>query len=232
MDKCIVYTALTGKYFLNTMPISENVKYIAYREDGIKLIPPWQGKKLKRKGHPKTDIAEYKICPHRFFDCEYSIWLDSMIVAKTGQLLKTVEEYILKNGDIAFWKHPTRKHVYEEAVSAIENKKYKDKVGTIRCQMDRYINDGMPRNVELLAGGIIIRRHTKEVNEFNECWYREFLKGSRCDQLSLSYTAWKTKIPIIKMNDGIVHENSFFHYVGGKITVDKNGQRWWVGREQ
>jgi|TARA_R100001530_G_C4316429_1_gene154507 hypothetical protein len=230
MVECVVYTALTDKYFLNSFYPSKDIDYVAYMENGTELKSPWQKKKLERKGHPKVDTARYKMLPHKYFNCEYSVWLDSMIVPKRGPLLEAVK-HILKNGDIAFWMHPVRRCIYEESLAIVENKKYKNNIEIIYDQINRYAEEGMPRDFGIFAGGIVIRRHTKEINEFGEYWYDEYLKGSKNDQLSLAYTAWKTQLPVVRVNRGIVHQNDFFHYVGGKIIV-KNGETWWVGREQ
>jgi hypothetical protein len=38
---------------------------------------------------------------------------------------------------------------------------------------------------------VILRRHTPAVAAFNEAWWAEIQAGSRRDQVSFTYVAWK-----------------------------------------
>jgi hypothetical protein len=38
---------------------------------------------------------------------------------------------------------------------------------------------------------VILRRHTDAIRHLNEAWWNEIVRGSRRDQLSFNYVAWK-----------------------------------------
>ena len=38
---------------------------------------------------------------------------------------------------------------------------------------------------------MILRRHTDAIRRLNEAWWNEIVRGSRRDQLSFNYVAWK-----------------------------------------
>lgn len=119
----------------------------------------------------------YKILPHRFLDCDWSIYLDASYI-----LLADITAVIaMMTTDIALFKH-TRDCAYDEADACIALKK--DDRQTIVDQMARYQAAGYPPHNGLMVGGVIIRRHTPAVAAMNEVWWEEIQRGSRRDQLS------------------------------------------------
>lgn len=105
-----------------------------------------------------------------------------------------VKMYLPTGIDLALLAHPHRKSVYEEAKACILYNK--DDTATINAQMNRYRDDGFPDNVGLSCCGLIIRRNTMSVREFETAWWEEVKAGSYRDQLSFDYTRWKLDFPI------------------------------------
>lgn len=63
---------------------------------------------------------------------------------------------------------------------------------TILKQMNRYIQEGFPRDFGSAANGAIVREHADPVCiRIMETWWQEVRNGSRRDQLSFWYSVWK-----------------------------------------
>jgi hypothetical protein len=72
-------------------------------------------------------------------------------------------------------------------------KNWKDNPTTIINQINKYISDGYPHQNGLSSNAIIFRNHNNsDVIKTMEEWWLEIKYGSRRDQLSFNYVAWKT----------------------------------------
>ena len=76
--------------------------------------------------------------------------------------------------------------------------------------MDRYKNDGYPSKNGLTRNTILIRKHNEpDVVETMEKWWEEVKYGSKRDQLSFNYSAWKTNYNFTHIQEDI-DDNSWF----------------------
>lgn len=139
---------------------------------------------------PRRQSRFPKILPHLFMNTEYSLYLDGNIACKVP-IEKLIKEW-LQDTDIAFFKHPTRDCYFEEAKECM--RLGLDDKEVITNQMIRYHK--VPRHSGLYQGGVILRRHTDKVRQFNEAWWAEYCRGSRRDQLSLPIAIQKTGIAV------------------------------------
>lgn len=138
-----------------------------------------------------------KMLPHLYMNSEYSIYIDGNI-----RLLKTPEELIekhLKDYDIAVYKHPTRDCLYDEAKKCAVLKL--DDPETIIEQAKYYEDSGFAKHRGLAECGIIFRRHTDKVREFNEAWWAQYCRFSVRDQISFMYSADLVGLPVNIIND-------------------------------
>jgi hypothetical protein len=190
--KSVIYTAICGGYERHRDDI------IVFTENGMdKFTDPVMNAKI------------YKVLPHRYFDVEYSIWMDGTIYPLT-----TKHEYVklLGDADIAVFRHPWRKCLYDEAGPASERVPHNQKA-VITEQMKRYKHEGMPKDFGMGECGMLIRRHNAVTEEFNEKWWAEICRFSRRDQLSFPYVWWKMKDRIkIQFLDGNVRNHKLFDY--------------------
>ncbi len=140
---------------------------------------------------------------------KYSLWIDG------NTSLKTEPEHLIKylKTDIACFRHPDRDCIYKEAEVCKEwglaDPEYADE------QMRRYREEGYPKHNGLAATTYVLRRHTKEVEEFNNLWWSEICRGSKRDQLSFNYCLWKMgmEASYFPEHRQDVHKlNSFFNY--------------------
>ena len=148
----------------------------------------------------------HKILPHTYCNTEYSIWIDGNI-----KLLKTPEELIekyLRNHDIAVFRHPVRNCIYDEAMECA--KRGLDDPENIIEQAKYYEDSGYAKQKGLCECGIILRRHTKKVQEFNESWWAEYCRFSRRDQISFMYAVDKVGIRVNMVPEYFVEKDGRF----------------------
>lgn len=135
-----------------------------------------------------------KLLAHRFLPpCDVSIWVD----ASTRLLVDPVElaRQTLGDGPFALPRHPARDCAYEEIETCVALGK--DAESTLREQGRAYRQAGLPPHAGLWEAALMVRRHRDPaVIAAMEAWWTAYLAGSRRDQVSLAFTAWKTGMPI------------------------------------
>ena len=142
---------------------------------------------------PRRSARRYKALSHIIIPhCDRSLWVDGE-VKLLGDTLKWVDE-CLDGYDMTVKIHDERDCAYKEAEFCASHKF--DHPELIAEQMARYSAEGYPTDNGLAWTNVLMRRHNEKVAEFNELWMREILAGSRRDQLSFNYCAWKTGVKI------------------------------------
>lgn len=130
---------------------------------------------------PRRNSRIQKIMPHKFMDCDFSIYIDGnrkLLVSPE----KLVERY-MDGYDIVMFKHSLRDCVYDEALEVA--KLGLDDPELIIEQAKFYEDHEFPKHKGLVECGFIIRRHNKRVADFNEFWWADYCRFSRRDQLSV-----------------------------------------------
>lgn len=165
----------------------DSVKYVAFLDEDSKKNNKsklWEIRNCCNKLEDSRRNAKiHKIIPHKFVDTDISIWLDANISLNVSP--RELVDLWLNDKDISVCKHFERNCLYEEAEVCKQGKLDDPKL--IDEQMARYKEDGYPENNGLAECGIIIRRHTPDINEKSEKWWKEIMKGSSRDQLSFTY---------------------------------------------
>jgi hypothetical protein len=168
------------------------------------------------------NAKKFKVLPHRYLkDYEYSIFIDgNMYVVGRFNFDDLIDKY-LNDSNVAFFDHSQnqmdpRNCIYDEYNAIIQlgnddpNKNYKDNPTIMRTQMERYQKEGYPPHNGLITGMVILRRHNeKDCIETMEDWWTEIKYGSKRDQLSFNYVAWKNKLKFSYM-DGDSRNNKYF----------------------
>ena len=141
---------------------------------------------------PRRNSRVPKMLAHQFVDTEYSIYLDG-----NCSLLKPAQELVdlyLKDHDLAVFIHPKRDCIYDEATKCAVSKL--DDPEVIIKQVSRYEKEGYAKHKGLCECMMILRRHTKKVEEFNNTWFSEWVTGSVRDQISFMYSVNKVGLRI------------------------------------
>jgi hypothetical protein len=120
---------------------------------------------------------------------DYSLWVDASIGIVSPFPLTRLVDLFLQDCDICLFRHYARSSIFEEAEAC---QAYGlDQTDVIDAQMVRYRAEGLPDDAGLIEAPVILRRHTDAIRRLNEAWWNEIVRGSRRDQLSFNYVAWK-----------------------------------------
>lgn len=208
-EKITVVTAITsGNDELREDFPKSKAKYVAFLDEDSMIEAVgnelWDVRQCNNK-YPESrrNAKIYKVVPHWFVETDISIWLDGNI-----SLNITPEELValwLRDEDIAVCKHFERTCLYEEA-EVCKTCQLDDPV-LINKQMKRYRAAGYPENNGMAECGVIIRRHTPEIEKLSEKWWDEICKGSSRDQLSFNYV-----FKNVSMMNANARYNPLFNY--------------------
>jgi len=218
MSKRIVYTSVFGEYDKVTKQSSDGWDWKCFSEENS--IPLYEDNNRNAK--------RFKVLPHRHLqNYEYSIFIDGNMDVR-GNLDDLIEKY-LSDSNVAFFSHKnnkldSRNCAYEEAQTILDlgakNMKltpgrgmynYKDNPKIIVKQFDKYSKLNYPENNGLITGMVILRRHNeKDCIQTMEDWWKEIKYGSKRDQLSFNYCAWKNNLKFNYM-EGDSRDNEHFY---------------------
>ena len=218
MSKRIIYTSVFGGYDEVVEQSSNGWDWKCFSEDTHTPIYEDNNRNAKR----------FKVLPHRYLkDYEYSVFIDGNMSVR-GDLNELVDKYLV-DSNVAFFSHSNnnldgRNCAYDEAQTIFElgdkNMKatpdrgilnYKDNPFVIEKQMNRYIDEGFPKNSGLITGMVILRRHNKaDCIQTMEDWWTEIKYNSKRDQLSFNYCAWKNNLKFNYMK-GDSRNNQYFY---------------------
>jgi len=213
--KKVIYTAIVGDYDELEEPkyIPKGYDFICFTDQKIKKPNSiWKIKPILPLYKDNTRTArKYKILPHRFLsEYDISIWTDGneLIVGDVDELQKKY----LNDKNMAVYNHMScwdkRNCVYQEAQAIInlgtQVNNWKDNPDIVSKQVNKYYEKGYPPNNGLIVSGVMFRKHNDpQIIKCMEFWWEELKKGSKRDQLSFDYSAWKTKTSFNWINQDI-----------------------------
>ena len=194
MNSKIIYTTIFGGYDDITKPtLPNNWDWKCFSEENS--IPLYTDNTRNAK--------KFKVLPHRYLeDYEYSIFIDGNMYV-VGNVDELIEKY-LSDSNIAFFDHnknrmDPRDCIYDEYNAIMDlgkndpNQNFKDNPQVMYDQVKRYQDEGYPSHNGLITGMVILRRHNeKDCIRVMEDWWTEIKYGSKRDQLSFNYVAWKS----------------------------------------
>lgn len=167
---------------LKDHPEIPGVEFIAFSDVPIET-DQWDVRVVGPNGqHPRIQAKRFKLFPHEYLEHEYSIWIDGSHEILTDQFAMNAIAAIDETG-VAFYQHPWRDCIYEEAEASIVLEKYSGL--PCREQVGSYRLEGHPEHWGLYACGTIARRHTSQVAALMAAWGEEIDRWTYQDQLSL-----------------------------------------------
>lgn len=201
MERIAVYTAVFGGYEGSIrQPAQPGVDYIRFSDRPVRART-WQTRVVERGlEDPVREARRCKVLAHEYLpDYDTSIWIDANYLV-TGDVPALVAER-LAGADVAVFDHAAtlsdpRDCVYEEYASMMESGartgRFKDDPQLMTRQIERYRGEGYPPHNGLVFDAVLLRRHNEPgVVRTMERWWCEIESGSRRDQLSFDYSAWK-----------------------------------------
>lgn len=199
-----VYTCITGgkDELLDGQKVhgAEQVAFI----DTPHFTKEWKQSMLNNVfADPRRNSRLPKMLAHKYIDTEYSIYIDGNIRILTDPK-KLIERY-LKDTDLAVCKHPVRDCLYDEAKTCLQMGL--DDPEVIIEQAKIYEQNCFARHKGLCECGIIFRRHTPKVEEFNNAWFAEYCRHSRRDQISFPYAVDRVGIRMTAIEDYFIEDS-------------------------
>lgn len=213
--------------------MSPNVDYVCFTDDPNVTAAPWHMRSFDETfDDPARTAKKPKILAHRYFaEYDTSVWIDGNQTA-IGDLADLAERH-LAGSVLAMFGHPDgRTCIYDEAESCMRLEK--DDPSIIRQQVDRYRGAGYPAQNGMPACMVLIRRHNEPaLVGAMEDWWREITMGSRRDQLSFSYVAWKHSLEYARV-EGDVRDNPFLVWRPHETSAmaKEYGQQFFAARDQ
>jgi len=170
--------------------------YLAITDGKVEYEYPWRVEKVDTTGKEIKRLSrKYKILGQEYFASYQTVVYCDASYQPYGNL----NEFIAgKKEGVWMGVHPQRDCTYREG-EAIRNKQL-DNPELVLRQVARYRDEGLLDRSGLWRCGVFIRNRGSE--EFFEKWYEEVLYGSWRDQLSCTYSAWKTGTTINALPHG------------------------------
>lgn len=220
--KIVVYTTIIGPYDgLLPQPKFDGIDYVCFTDQNFRSktwkIIPLHAKALS----PARTSRHPKIVPHAYLkEYDYSIYMDGniLLIRNPIPLLKEV----LAHAPMGIFDHnqcsDARDCVYKEHQAIIdlyhESGVLKDDFKVMETHMKRYRDSGYPENNGLIVATVMLRNHHHpDVIKTMETWWDEFCHGSKRDQLSFNFAAWKNNFSPFIIN-GDVRNNPYFYMIG------------------
>lgn len=213
--KVIVYTINLGAYDKIYEPQKvEGYDYLYYTDTHYTQTS-WKQVKILTEGDISRVSRFYKINSHLLPPHDISVYLDGNMKVNS-RLKELVDQFSKSRYHVMMYGHPQRNCTYAEA--RVCKNINKDDHYFIDKQMEKYRDAGLKENAGLFACGFILRKNTANVEYFNDKWHAELKAGSKRDQLSCVFSAWKTKMNIKRIR-GSVYNSEYYKYVGHNIQV-------------
>ncbi|MBN1884789.1 MAG: DUF616 domain-containing protein [Candidatus Krumholzibacteriota bacterium] len=220
MDRIAVYTAVFGGYEgLVRQPRIEGVDFLCFADRPIRAHG-WEVRVVEfEEADPVRAARKRKILAHRYLSgYTTSIWMDGNYLVAGD--IRGLAERALARADMAVFSHARtrsdpRDCVYDEYEAMMrmgrETGRWKDDPDVMTAQIERYRREGYPERHGLIFSAVLLRRHGRpDVVRTMERWWEELSRGSRRDQLSFDYAAWKEGLAVETI-DGDLRNNPWFH---------------------
>jgi hypothetical protein len=207
-----VMTAITAdKDQLESQPEYDGVDYVAFTD---KQNESWRIKKAcDNFKSPVMNAKIHKILGHKYCDTPYIVWMDGNMTLKQDphELVK-----LMGNKDFAFFKHPGRDCLFEEADFCVQlGKGNRFEIAT---QVKEYAKVNFPPKAGLCECTAFVRKNNPKANAVFEAWWAEICRHSERDQISFPVVfkdqKWATiSGKVVDMINGkLVQANDYFHY--------------------
>lgn len=228
MNTKVIYTAIFGGYDALQEPTvrPDGWDFVCFSDQQISS-KTWDVRVVEpTEGDPTRTARKYKILPHRYLGSyDVSIWMDGNLLVR-GDVNELVEKH-LQNTNVAVFDHAHARHrdkekspdvsgsvreQLEKLLAMAEKGRVKDDPAVMQAQYERYQQEGFPDDNGILLSMVLLRRHNEpDVREAMELWWQEVKKGSKRDQLSFNYAAWKTGLDFVYIKENVRENDYFLH---------------------
>ena len=161
---------------------------------------------------PVFNAKIYKILPHKYLDCDISVWVDGNMLLKVPKEQLVAE--CLGEADLAVFhhNHSARMEWEMKWIKYVWRSRDRKVYEEAKVQYEHYKALGVADTAKMAMCGMLIRRHTPVMARFNEAWWAEICRWGQRDQLSFPIVL--SQFPEIKVNyiTQNVKNNSYMYY--------------------
>ncbi|MGZ5437417.1 MAG: glycosyltransferase domain-containing protein [Pyrinomonadaceae bacterium] len=247
-----VYTFIFGDYDELKPPaiVTPGWDYICFTDDAELRSDIWDVRLSRRTAEDrlldnKRFASKHTILSHQYLpEYDFSLSLGAQLELNCN--LDSLMQEHFRAGDDMMICYCERECVYDEAEWC--KRRLRDDPARIDAQMQRYHTEGYPARNGLYMSGIIARWHDRaSVQAMCDLWWEEHRRGSRRDQLSLSYAIWKSepiKISALDYGEQFFERRNFIthphkrgmDFGGANVKFDisaasETTRRCWPGRD-
>jgi hypothetical protein len=191
----------------------------------------------KRAMSPRLRSKELRMCAWSIVPgYDLYIWMDSTFTLGTSDAVRWIVEQ-LGDKDMAFFHHPDRNTIREEALEVLRGvasgdakmiERYGDE--PIQQQVDRYLAKSTVGFVDdkLWMTGVFIYRPVLGVEAALESWLIECFRYSVLCQISLPYIVWSHRLDVVTLpGEGFSNDRFVFHWDAGtkREPADRSSRR-------
>ncbi|MGB5943064.1 MAG: glycosyltransferase domain-containing protein [Leeuwenhoekiella sp.] len=224
-NKNVVYTAIFGDYEgLVPQRPQTGFDYVCFTDNPNLKAKPWNINVCTPpvKNDPTRANRHVKILVHQYlWEYENSVFIDGNFLI-IGDMSKLIEKYLANQSMAAFSHTETsdpRDCLYSEYEALIKigekTGNYRDDPEIMAAQIKRYREEGYPQHRGLIKGGVLLRKHSSaKMIQVMEDWWKEIEKGSKRDQLSFNYAAWKNDFTYETIPGDIRRGNPYAYWLG------------------
>jgi len=210
-DISVITSVVGDKDDLESPKRFRGVEYLAFTD---KPVDGWIVKKPCDKFvEPVMNAKIHKILSHKYTDKPYIVWMDGNLKLETNprDLVK-----LMGNKDFAFFKHPGRSCLYDEADFCVQLGK--GKTNELAEQVKSYAKQEFPAGAGLCELTAFVRKNNPKTNALFEKWWADICRYSNRDQVSFPVIfkghKWATIPGSVAKIEGNKHfpGNKFFNY--------------------
>lgn len=158
-------------------------------------VPPvdyrgWEIVRREASAGARIAARLLKMTPHELFpNADASVWVDGSIrIHDWAKLVSHAETH-----DVACLSHPDRSNCYDEGRLCIRLERANP--SSVADALYLYDSDGF-KPTKLSTTGLLYRKHTPDVQSFNELWRQHLDRYGINDQVHVDYCAWKSGVKI------------------------------------
>jgi len=209
-NKLVVYTALFTddiKQVHGLLPEYNvaGIEFICFTNTPYLKSNTWDIRVVDLEGGARKTARKYKTLPHKYLpDYGAWIWMDNSCIFKYHP--RDLFDYYMNGYDMCVHEHCDRTSIIDEARIILEYKL--DDPDIVNLQLTRYLNNGY-QETGLYETGILMRRNTNKIINFNKMWWNEIKNNSIRDQISFPYILWQCpEISLYKIKETFVAHHS------------------------
>ena len=218
----VIYTCITGNYDRLRDPkyITKDWDYVCFTDNPTLRSSVWDVRPLPEDTKDLSQVKKQryvKINAHNVLpEYKLSVWVDGNVEV-VGDLNKLTDSVLTDSVSVYVPQHPQRKCIYDEAKAVMSMKK--DAPENVKPQIEKYKNEGFPKDFGLLQSNILIRKHNEEdCIRLMEAWFEELRDNSHRDQLSFNYVLWKNDDVQVVYLDKHIYKSEWFKLGRGHVA--------------